>query len=252
MKYIRPKSDLKLSPEDKRELLIEYFDYYRNVSKSAPQLLNSKLPRSAFDELLNDIGVLILNKASDVLEAKNEITDFLDENALPEHLEGYLPKEFRVYCLALNAVKQWLSAEQAATDRYIFGGTVRSQCKALGDSCLVSGIPAVNCTIELHHPVRDGRPPIPVAKEEHAKIEGQASGTNEKDKVMEIVYPIKRSGNRSWVMLKLGCELLLGVSSSKKSKNVQSSSKTFARKAKDATGLDYQELLIWIEKNELA
>jgi hypothetical protein len=251
MSYIRPKSNHALSPDEKRDLLQEYFDYYREVSKSNPELLNSKLPRSAFDNLLNDIGELILAKAETLTATGNEVSNFLAENPLPEHLEHYLPEQFRVYCLALNALKQWLSAEQAATDRYIFGGTVRTQCRKLSNSCLVSGIPADECTIELHHPVRDGRPPIPLAKEVHAEIEGQTSTKTEGDGAMGAIYPIKRAGKRSWVMLKLGCELLMGTASTTKSKNVQSSSKTFARKASEASGLNYQELLEWVKSNNL-
>ena len=251
MTYIRPKSDHKLSPEEKRELLQEYFDYYHEVSISNPDRLNSKLPRSAFEDLLNEIGELILEKAKILVTSENEVSQFLKDNPLPQHLEKYLPDEFRVYSLALNSLKQWLSAEQAATDRYIFGGTVRDQCRKLGNKCLVSGVSSDECTIELHHPVRDGRPPIPLAKDAHAKIEGQTSARKEQDEVMEIIYPIKRAGNRSWVMLKLGCELLLDIANTNKSKNVQSSSKTFARKATVATGLNYRELLHWIEVNDL-
>jgi len=251
MTYTRPKSEHKLSPDEKRELLQEYFDYYHEVSVSNPELLNSKLPRSAFDELINEIGELILEKTEKLACTENEVSQFLKDNPLPEHLEKYLPNNFRTYSLALNSMKQWLSAEQAATDRYIFGGTVREQCKKLGKSCLVSGTPADECTIELHHPVRDGRPPIPLAKEAHAKIEGQSSITREQDEVMKIIYPIKRSGNRSWVMLKLGCELLLNIANTNKSKNVQASSKTFARKSSEASGLSFKELLHWVEANNL-
>ncbi len=136
MTYIRPKSKHKLSPDEKRELLQEYFDYYHNVSLTEPSLLNSKLPRSAFDELLDEIGELILAKARLLSSTENEVSQFLRDNPLPKHLEEYLPKEFRVFCLALNSMKQWLSAEQAATDRYIFGGTVREQCRKLRKTCL--------------------------------------------------------------------------------------------------------------------
>ena len=251
MTYIRPKSNHKLSPDEKRELLQEYFDYYHEISITKPELLNSKLPRSAFDDLLNDIGELILEKSKILATTGNEVSNFLKDNPLPKHLEKYLPDEFRVYSLALNALKQWLSAEQAATDRYIFGGTVRDQCRKLGNKCLVSGVSSDKCTIELHHPVRDGRPPIPLAKEVHAEIEGQTSSKKVQDEVMKVLYPIKRKGNRSWVMLKLGCELLLDIADTNKSKNVQSSSKTFARKAAEATGLNYKELLLWIDSNNL-
>jgi len=252
MTYIRPKSEHKLSPEEKRELLQEYFDYYYEVSISNPERLNSKLPRSAFNELINEIGELILGKTEKLASSDNEVSQFLKDNPLPDHLEKYLPEKFRIYSLALNSIKQWLSAEQAATDRYIFGGTVRDQCKKLGTSCLVSGTPAEECTIEIHHPVRDGRPPIPLAKETHAKIEGQSSVIRKQDEVMKFIYPIKQSGNRSWVMLKLGCELLLNIANTNKSKNVQASSKTFARKSSEASGLSFHELLRWVEVNNLA
>ncbi|UOG90713.1 MAG: hypothetical protein L3K52_10920 [Candidatus Thiothrix sulfatifontis] len=251
MAYTRPKSDIKLSPDEKRELLQEYFDYYQKVALSNPELLNSKLPRDAFDDLLNDIGELILTKSKKLSSKEGQVSSFLSNNPLPQKLEQYLPKEFRAYCLALNSLKQWLSAEQAATDRYIFGGTARQQYKQLTKNCLISGISADEFNIELHHPVRDGRPPIPLAKEIHEKIEEQTPTTKEKDKIMEIIYPIKKEGGRSWIMLKLGCELLLDIASTTKSKNIQASSKTFARKASKATNLSYQELLNWIKTKEL-
>ena len=252
MAYNRPKNKIQLSPEEKRNLLEEYFEFYRKISKQNPQLLNSKIPRSEFDELLDDIGELILKKSEHLSSYDNNVSRFLKENPLPEHLEQYLPKQFRVFCLALNALKQWLSAEQAATDRYILGGTARTQCRNAASKCLVTDKPAEDCKIELHHPVRDGRPPIPISKESHSLIEGQNSTTDDQDGIMEILYPMKRQGNRSWVMLKLGCELLLEIGHTTKSKNVQSSSKTFARKANEATKLSYRELLNWIEEKGLA
>ncbi|MBC2704488.1 hypothetical protein [Desulfobacula sp.] len=251
MSYIRPKSDFQLTPEEKKNLLQEYFDFYTERASQNPHLLNSKIPRDEFDDLLNDIGSLIIKKAESFSNSDNSVSRFLYENSLPEHLEYYLPKQFRVFCLALNALKQWLSAEQAATDRYILGGTVRSQCKNADSKCLVTGKPASECKIELHHPVRDGRPPIPISKEAHALIEGQNTVGTTEDEIMKIIYPIKRQGNRSWVMLKLGCELLLGIANTTKSKNVQSSSKTFARKASAATNLNFTDIINWIDENSL-
>jgi hypothetical protein len=219
---------------------------------NSPELLNSKLPRSAFDDLLNKIGELILAETELLLTSENEVSQFLNDNPLPKNLVQYLPDNFRVYCLALNSMKQWLSAEQAATDRFIFGGTAREQYKTLGKQCLLSGKSAAECTIELHHPVRDGRPPIPLAKDIHTDIEGQAaSSSQEKDEIMDAIYPIKRAGNRSWVMLKTGCELLLGIQSASKSKNVQAASKTFARKACGVTGMNEKELLDWLAVKNL-
>jgi len=251
MSYSRPKSELKLSPNEKRELIQEYFDYYKGIYIENPELLNSKIPRDAFNDLLDAIGELLLEKTKEFANSPGQVNDFLNSNPLPEHIDGYLPREFRAFCLALNALKQWVSAEQAATDRYIFGGTVRQLCRDKGKTCLVSGVDGTETKLELHHPVRDGRPPVLFAKEAHAIIEGQTSVINMDDDVMARIYPIKRQGNRSWVMLKLGCELLLGIEGITKSKNVQSSSKTFARKARKETDLTYQELLDWIADNNL-
>ena len=252
MTYTRPKSEHSFSPTEKRELLEEYFEFYRTIACEQPDLLNSKLPREAYANLLSEIGTLLLRQSEIEVQKDGEVAKFLDKNPLPDHLSHLLPKEFRAYCLALNSLKQWVSAEQAATDRYIFGGTVRKQCRDHTNACLISGRPSNECTIELHHPVRDGRPPIPLSKEAHSVIERQGSSADDPDEVMEIVYPIKREGNRSWVMLKLGCELLLGIAETSKSKNVQSSSKTFARKVRAATGLDFNQILAWVEKNALA
>ena len=251
MSYSRPKSELKLSPNEKRELIQEYFDYYKRTYIENPELLNSKIPRDAFNDLLDAIGELLFEKSKEFANSPGQVSDFLNSNPLPEHIDGYLPREFRAFCLALNALKQWVSAEQAATDRYIFGGTVRKLCRDTGKTCLVTGVDGTENTLELHHPVRDGRPPVLLSKETHALIERQSSASNADDEVMTVIRPIKRQGNRSWVMLKLGCELLLGIEGITKSKNVQASSKTFARKASKESGLNYQELLDWIADNNL-
>jgi len=220
------------------------------VARSEPTLLNSKIPRSAFDGLLSDIGELVV-QWSESNTNNGSVRNFLDENPLPECLVEYLPLNYRAYCLGMNALKQWVSAEQAATDRYVLGGTVRRQCKDLLSGCLISGVPSSECTIELHHPVRDGRPPIPLCAKVHAELEGQFLSLRKNDPIMNAVYPLKKEGHRSWVMLKLGCDLLLGVSKTLKSKNVQNSSKTFARKASRISGLGFKELLDWLDDNGL-
>jgi|GEM_PF-339075 len=251
--YQRPKSGIKLSPEEKLKLIKEYFEYYEKSAKESPNILNSKLSRTAFDELLNKIGFLVLSETEKLLKTDNEVMVFLKQNPLPTGFEKHLPENFRIYCLALNAIKQWLSAEQLATDRFVLGGTARTQYKNLGKRCLVSGKSSNECVIELHHPVRDGRPPIPLSKDAHAQIEGQimSSDRDDSDEIKNAIYPIKKLGNRSWIMLKLGCELLLEKEPSiNKNKNIQSSSKTFARKACDASDKSPQEILDWlIQKN---
>jgi len=90
--------------------------------------------------------------------------------------------------LAINSLKQWVVAEQGATDRYLLGGAARDLCREATDTCLVTGAVLTN-GIELHHPVRDGRPPIPLSKEGHASIEGQSSLVGE-DPIGQALLPL--------------------------------------------------------------
>jgi len=110
----------------------------------------------------------------------------------------------------MNALKQWVSAEQAATDRYLLGGTARVECRAAAECCVISAVPLTPSTLELHHPARDGRPPIPVSKEAHDRLEGQVYGPTEQT-LRGTLLRIKRKGTRSWVQLRRGCQDLQGL-----------------------------------------
>ncbi len=251
MKYKRPKNSIPLKPGEKAEVLKEYFQHYQKLAQSNPGLLNSKLERDAFSDLLDEIGSLLLEKSKILASSPGKVHDFIEINTLPKCLENKLPKDFRVFCLAINSLKQWVSAEQAATDRYLLGGTARNQCKKIATTCIVSGKQLSENEIELHHPARDGRPPIPLTKDAHSKIEGQHTSSNSKDDpISQKLYPIKKQGNRSWVMLRVGCNLMMG-NTSNKPKSVQASSKTFARKAVEATHLDFSEILKWLNEKQL-
>jgi len=63
MAYERPENELPLSPEEKPILLKQYFEYYRALSETNPSALNAKLPRSAFEDLLNELGEMLLAKS---------------------------------------------------------------------------------------------------------------------------------------------------------------------------------------------
>ena len=52
-------------------------------------------------------------------ESAGSVREFLNTNPLPPATAPLLTDEFRTFCLALNALKQWVAAEQAATDRYL-------------------------------------------------------------------------------------------------------------------------------------
>ena len=247
--YERPTNPNPVNPVEKADLLNQYFAYYEQVAQEKPDLLNVKLERATFADLLDEIGALLLERANSLASSPGKVRDFLDATELPECLQSRLPDEFRAFCLALNALKQWVAAESAATDRYLLGGTTRNQCRRMADHCLVTGESLERSTIELHHPARDGRPPIPLSKAGHDQIETTTTDTN--DPVEISLRDLKRSGSRSWVMLRRGCLALLGEEFDETTPAVLASSKTFARKAADVTELDYQELIDWLDEHGL-
>jgi hypothetical protein len=249
MAYERPENKLPLSPEEKPVLLKQYFEYYRGLYEKNPSALNAKLPRSAFDDLLNELGEMLLAKSGSLASIEGEVGTFLDNNPLPSGIAQRLPRDYRVFCLALNAIKQWVAAEQSATDRYLLGGTSRKLCRAATDSCLVSrDILGPDC--ELHHPVRDGRPAVPLSKRGHDMIEGQISSDGD-DPIGHALSKLRREGNRSWAQLRRGCLDLIGQPEPGASKRGAANDRTFARNAVTATNLSYQEILERLDENGL-
>jgi hypothetical protein len=179
MGYHRHINQNPLSKPEKLALLKEYEEYYRTIASADRLALNRKLPREAFTDLLDRIGEVLVEEAGKLANSEGPVRKFLDDNPLPSSMENRLPKEFRAFCLALNAITQWVAAEQAATDRYLLGGDARNICRQGGTTCLITGEP-LGPDAELHHPVRDGRPPIVISKWGHASIEGQVATKAEK------------------------------------------------------------------------
>ncbi|RKH01132.1 hypothetical protein [Corallococcus carmarthensis] len=250
MAYERPEPREKLNKPQRKEMLERYYGEYRAWASEDPSHLNRKVPREAFDELLNQVGALLLEQATVLATAPGPVRDFLVQNPLPPSLKGKLPEEFRAFTLAMNALKQWVAAEQAATDRYLLGGNARTECRAAADVCMVSGAPLADGVVELHHPVRDGRPPIPVSKDGHDQIEGQVSAPRD-DSVRSVLNELKRQANRSWVHLRRGCLDLMNAPVEHSTPNVAASSRTFARSAAKATGMSYQEIIAWLDDSDL-
>ncbi len=183
-----------------------------------------------------------------------EVREFLDNNKLPDLMSKLLPDDFRVFCLLLNGLKQWLSAEQAATDRYLLGGTARERCRKMLSSCLVTGEP-LTAAIDLHHPVRDGRPPVPLSREGHRTIEqqtaaGAPSADTETDEIARGIAKVKKP-NQSWSMLRRGCRLMLGQPPGGGTPATNASAKTLARQAIETTGRTAHDLLDWMDANKL-
>ncbi|HJQ27172.1 MAG TPA: hypothetical protein VKA60_25005 [Blastocatellia bacterium] len=223
----------------------DYVSHYEAEAAVDPSVLNRKVPREVFAPLLDRIGELLLQESKRLAREPGPVYDFLEATPLPSSIKELLPRDFRVFCLALNAVKQWVSAEQNATDRFLFGGTARDLFRSAASKCIVTGEP-LGSDVELHHPVRDGRPPLPLSKRGHDVIEGQLSAQTE-DVVEAALLAIKREGNRSWAMLRRGCLDLLGKPVSSTSSASAANARTFARKAAKVSNLSYAQLLSWLD-----
>jgi hypothetical protein len=249
MSYKRPVNKSPLSKAEKLDLLKHYNEYYRNLVANDRSALNRKVPREAFNDLIGGLGEKVLAESARLASTEGPIRTFLDDNPLTPPLARRLPDDFRVFCLALNALKQWVVAEQAAGDRYLLGGGARDLCREATDRCLVSG-EALDSDCELHHTVRDGRPPIPLNKSGHASIEGQLSF--EGDDPTERALRVLRSGsNRSWALLRRGCLDLLGRPVPWSSKSSEASARAFARKAHAVANLGYEQIIDWMNKKGL-
>lgn len=202
MTYRRPQpAGEPLRGDQRRQALETYFAHYREVAKQDPTALNQKISREPFGALLDAIGQLLLDESGKLSQMPGPVRDFLDANPLPTILADRLPADFRVFCLSLNALKQWVAAEQAATDRYLLGGTARAACRSAADGCIISGEPLGKGTFDFHHPVRDGRPPLPLAKHVHASLEGQVAGVGSpkrKESGNSPANNLPSSGGRSY------------------------------------------------------
>jgi len=254
MTYQRPKSEIQLSPEEKKRLLSEYFAFYQAQVQIDMGNLNKKVPRETFASVMDEIGEILLRKSSEMAKDNEVIRNFLLETPLPPDLAKLLPDEFRVFCLLLNGLKQWVVAEQLATDRYLLGGTARDSLRKLADTCIVTG-EAIGSDGELHHPVRDGRPPILLSKKGHSLIEGQVAGKTletDDDPVTVGIKELRRAGNHSWLQLREGCLAHLGLPVQFSSPRRQSSARSFAKKVHDVSGLSYQQILKWLDDQQLA
>jgi hypothetical protein len=158
-----------------------------------------------------------------------------------------LPENVRAFCLALNALKQWIAKEQIAMDGFILGGNARKLCREAVNTCLVTGGP-LGPDAQLHHPVRDGRPPILLSERGHAAIEGQESNAAS-DSVVRVLAPLKAKG-QSWIGLKRGCLELLGKPVTAPSIKRVVKDRAFAKRCCEATGRSPEALLAWLDARE--
>ena len=245
MSYKRPQIDRPLSKAEKLDLLKANALHYQMLAQTDPTALNRKVPRGAFREVLGRIGEIVINESRVLATSPGVIRDFLDANPLPTTITPLLPDSFRVFCLMLNALKQWVVAEQSAADRYLLGGKARQLCREAVGTCVVTGAPT-SSGVELHHAVRDGRPPIPLSKKGHAVLEGQTPRTGD-DAMEQALTELRRKKNRSWAHLRRGCLDLLGRPEPWDSKASAANARAFARSAAAATNASYADILAWLE-----
>jgi hypothetical protein len=249
--YKRPRSSVVLSKPERRHLLEQYFANYRSIASENPALLNQKLPREVFKELLDVLGGVLLQQTRDIAARPGPIRDFLELNRLPPSLAQLLPPDFRTFCLALNALKQWVAAEQQATDRFLLGGNARDELRTIAASCIATG-KSLNGDCELHHPVRDGRPPIPLCHEAHDAIEKQQSKADaSSDPNFLRISNIRRESNNSWRNLRKGCLDLLGNKVKHSTPAVGAGARAFARKVANTTGLTFEQIVEFLDSHDL-
>jgi hypothetical protein len=249
MGYKRPTNVKPLSKAQKIALMKEYVEHYRRLVIADRSALNQKVPRADMTDLLDRIGETLLKESERLARTQGPVRAFLDRNALPPAMAKLLPDTFRVFCLVLNALKQWNAAEQGATDRYLLGRSARQVCREAADTCLVTG-GALGRDAELHHPVRDGRPPILLSRNGHASIEGQLSSPGD-DPIERTLGSLRHERHGSWKQLRRGCMALLGRPVSTVSKASSANGRAFARRAAISTNIGYAEILEWLDKKDL-
>lgn len=252
MPYIRPINPNPVSPDEKQKLISEHVAYYEKIAQHATEhgnfsALNAKLPKVAAEAFLDEVGSLLIQAAAKAAKA-GEVRDFLENNPLPASVKRHLPDDFRAFCLLLNSLKQWVSAESLATDRYLLGGTVRKKLKDAVSTCMVTGTTLEK--VELHHAVRDGRPPIPLSPEGHVLVE-ECNLFAPQEPHMMALKALRAKKSWSWKMLRDGCHSQLGKEVKTRSKNSLASARSHANKAKELTGLSFELLLEHLDESGL-
>jgi len=251
MSYTRYTNKKTLNKNEKIKLLEEYNEYYKQKLRTdGLNSLNIKIPRNVFENTLDRIGCILIEESAKLAKDKN-VKEFLDNNPLPPHMKEFLPDDFRTFSLLLNAMKQWVSAESAATDRYLLGGTARETCRNAMIKCIVTD-ELLGMDAELHHPMRDGRPPILLSKNGHNQVE--RSNQNKMDptksdsnnKIWDRIIELKSERHMSWIQLREGCNAILTGSA-----NYRAGAKSFANTVIRETGLNPREILTLLDSLKL-
>ncbi len=250
--YKRPSSP-KLEGDARRIALADYLDHYAKLATTDVSLLNQKLPKSTFASLLDRVGGLLLEEANRMSTDDLAVAVFLKRNPLPECLGSALTPEVRTFCLVLQALSQWTTAEKLAMDRFVFSGRVRAEIRAAACGCPICPDAFEADKLELHHPVRDGRPPIPLSKKGHERIEGIVR-PDENDPDGQSLVRHRNEAGSSWVRIRLGCLMELGQiepDDDQFSKRHVADSRRRIQAARTATNLSAIQILDILDRYDL-
>jgi hypothetical protein len=242
-RYSRYKASKKLEGDARRQALAAYVAHYAKIAEVQPELLNQKVPRAAFDSVLHEIGLLMQQRARELATGAGAVRDFLKTNPVPACLGGELTDEVRAFCLLLNAFRQWSVGEQLAMDRLLLSGNVRKELKDLYTICPVAPDDTDVSAIELHHPLRDGRPPLPLSKTGHARVE--AAGQKLVEFRKNSPSPI------SWKRLRVGCVVLKNEVPEGFEPSYLINAKSWIKRAMKQTALNETQILEFLDRYEL-
>lgn len=71
MAYIRPQPKQRISKEERKQLLQEYYLHYKGlIHDQGIEALNLKIPREVFSSVLDEVGVLLREPLSSYLKMK--------------------------------------------------------------------------------------------------------------------------------------------------------------------------------------
>lgn len=184
-RYTSKYQDSKENSSERKEFETRIIQSFNDLYQTTGGL-KVHVGKSLFEDILNQIGVILQENAKKIISDPikySELNKILNDNPVPELADDILTPEFRIFCLQLNALKNWLSAEQASTDRVLLGGNYKSKLAKVIQNCLVTN-ERLNYlekgAIDYHHPMRDGRCAIPLSKHGHSLIEGQVKKTQKK------------------------------------------------------------------------
>ena len=93
MAYKRYKSEIALSKQEKVNLMSEYINYYERLkNEQGLDVLNVKIPRDVFANILDEIGSVLNQKAIEMANEDGPVKDFLEAESTATAHEGIIAR----------------------------------------------------------------------------------------------------------------------------------------------------------------